>query len=789
MTRAMRRTRSVGRPITRAPVLSLVPSLVPSLVLSLVLSLVALFGCGSAAHAQPRAPVIQQRVQLDANQPVGFHVLMVPDTVYVGQQATYEMGVFISESAQQRMRRNPEVVPAELRGVLAYDLGGPQSLAPVRLEGQRIFPHVLQRALFPLASGRIVIPASQLSYSLPRTASYFSREEAAVVRARESSLFVKPLPTDGQPDDFLGAVGVITLRARVDAPSVQVGDPVVLTVSVGGRGNVKLWPRPNIEPSGASVVAAGERVRVDTTGQYVRGSKEFDWLVTPDRPGSLVIPVVEYAYFDPYADAYRVATSDTLLLAVDDGEIVRDAQPVEDQQVLPIRRSDRGALRAPLVEQPLVWLLAALAPIPALWRRRRRRVAPEAVPGRASFDVDEHATALARREASVSAMAAGAPARLAAARVRRQLLEALALRLDTAPAALAERRQLHRRLRRRGVTRESTADVMSLLNELDEAAWSPTGAPSVLSQPASASWADRIRALQERVDEEAMPTRSTVAEPAWKRRRPGGAATLRTLFALAGAALCVTFALLAVNRSTASARTSVWQSGASESPAVFADAVIAYEQRQFADAASMFTAIAAETPRSADALANAGTAAWAAHDTAGAVLGWQRALRLEPGDGELRRHLSRVGPRALQGVAAVPSVSRDVVFLTAIALWCLGCAILALKPKERAPLFGSPRPRDAAAFAMLALAVAGVGWQAVIGVQLRGSDLVVVTDREAMRIVPGTEAHAIGDASTGDVVERRESRIDAARGERWWAVQHADGRTGWLPERVMRPLR
>ncbi len=766
---ALRRTRSIDSQI------------VPLLVMLLVMSA----GANSPAHAQPRAPVIQQRVQLDPKQPVGFHVLMVPDTVYVGQQATYEMGVFISESAQQRMRRNPEVVPAELRGVLAYDLGGPQSLAPVRLDGQRIFPHVLQRALFPLASGRIVVPASQLSYSLPRTASYFSREEAAVVRAREASLFVKPLPSEGRPEDFLGAVGVITLRARVDAPSVQVGDPVVLTVSVGGRGNVKLWPRPNIEPAGASVVAAGERVRVDTTGQYVRGSKEFDWLVTPDRPGSLVIPVVEYPYFDPYADGYRVATSDTLTLAVDVGEIVRDAKPAEEQTVLPIRSADRGALRAPLVEQPLLWLLAALASIPAMWRRRRRRAG---IASTGAFVVADGREKPVRSDVDANTSAV-APARLAAARVRRQLLEALATRLDTSPAALIERRQVHRRLRRRGVTRESTADVMALLTELDEAAWSPTGAPSALSQPAAASWADRIRELHARVDAEAMPSRDTLAEPARSRRRTNGTAALRTLLALVGAALSLTLVLTAVNTSVATASTSGLQAGAVRSSPAFAEAVTAYEQQQFADAASMFAELAAATPRSADAWANAGTAAWAAHDTVGAVLGWHRALRLEPGDRELRSRLSRVGPRPLQGVSAVPTVSRDVVFVSAIALWCLGSALLALRPKQGVSLTGPTRPRDAAAFAMLTLAVGGIAWQAMLGARLEGADLVVITDREAMRIVPGAEANAIGDVSAGDVVARGDSRIDAARGERWWAVQHADGRTGWLPERVMRSLR
>jgi len=218
----------------------------------------------------------------------------------------------------------------------------------------------------------------------------------------------------------------------------------------------------------------------------------------------------------------------------------------------------------------------------------------------------------------------------------------------------------------------------------------------------------------------------------------------------------------------------------------FTDAVAAYDQGDFATAASTFRALASASPRNADAWANAGTAAWAASDTAYAVLAWQRALRLEPRALDLRTRLSALGSNVLTGVASVPAVSVNTVFVAALVLWGVAWLLLAIAPR---------RPGAAASplyivGTMLVVLSAGAGlWQFVLQKKLSGQSLVVMSERQAIRVAPGGEANAIGDALLGDVLSRGEPRLDAVRGERWFAVQHADGREGWLPERVLRSLR
>ena len=74
-------------------------------------------------------PAVVSKSRLDPSTGVNFHALVTPDTVYVGEQATYQVGVFLNDDVRYRLRRNPEFIPPELRSMLAYDLSAPRSFS------------------------------------------------------------------------------------------------------------------------------------------------------------------------------------------------------------------------------------------------------------------------------------------------------------------------------------------------------------------------------------------------------------------------------------------------------------------------------------------------------------------------------------------------------------------------------------------------------------------------------------------------------------------------------------
>jgi hypothetical protein len=759
-----------------------------------VAGVLLLTAMASVAAAQPSPTAVLGDVRVNPTRPIDFHAAAYPDTVYVGQQITYQVAVLLSEQARSRLRRNPEFLPPELRGLLAYELGTPRRVAPQTYAGAEFEAHVFQRALFPVAPGPLRIPSPQLTYSLPQSSSYFSREESYVVRAESASVVVRPLPEEGRPADFTGAVGVLTLSTRVDANEARVGDPFVLTVRVDGVGNVKLLPRPALELSWASVVAGSERVRVDSSGARVRGVKEFDYLVTPVRAGPVLLPVLRYAYFDPYRAEYAWAESPAADISIAAGDAAPGSESGDDDSPqLNLRDWRNSTPPRDLLGQPTwklmigtAWFGAPLLVLAlVLMARRGARTG------------DAPAVAKPERAPEPEPLSPAATAR----RVRRELLRRIQTRLQLDEMQLAERRMLERALRRHGVTRATTQDLLAWL---DRAALVGYGGMDHMANPSTACTAQSelsdagAQAIAARIDAEAVTAGQGRRWMRWRHRGAAHAQNVGTSRGHTGRGLggCGR-AVIGVGLWLSSAqRVPVMTPPASapDAPARAAalstadltlldrEARAAYDGRRFARAAAQWARASEARPRDTDLLVNWGTAAWAAGDTVSAVLAWQRAARIDPMAADVQERLLLLPPTAHSGLADVPMVPVNLLVLVATGLWMAGWIwLLVVLRRLRAVPKGTDarrlphRPSRAPALALLVVAAAGMGYAYVQADALRADGLAVVQRPDMLRSAPHANATPAGGVGTGDVV-----RLAMRRGE-WVQVRHADGRTGWLP--------
>lgn len=736
----------------------------------------------SAARAQVGPTKILDRVRLDGRKSIDFHAAAFPETLYVGQQATYQVAVFLNADARARLRRNPEFLPPELRGLLAYELGTPTRVAPRAMSGGVYEAHVFQRAMFPVAPGPLSVPAPQLTYALPQSSSYFSREEKFVVRAESAQLVVRPIPTEGRPLNYSGAVGVFTATSRLDTAAARVGDPLVFTLRVQGIGNVKLLPRPQLEIAWASAVPATERVRVDTSGPLVRGAKEFDWILTPSREGRVEIPSMHYSYFDPYLARFADAEAATFALDVRPGVLVASEEG-ESTSLLPLREqgASASALRGLLSDTgalPISALaLCLFAPLPALALGVRRGIARR----RAA----KTTRTLDPRQKLAQLFGRGADASMDVRTVRRTMHTALADRLRVVPSDFVAQRQIRRVLRRRGVTRTTTERVVRFLDDLDALAFSRASeaegdaAAAQPTPPASsvANWTRLGAELYAAVDSEAV--KSGASLPPDRLSMHIGMALLfvaagvgaRSLNAQApkrGADIGITVA-----HPTGTAAPSARATNAE----TLARATDAYQHRMFTQATELFSDIARNNPTDPDALSNWGTAAWAAGDTVHAVIGWQRAARLDPLDATLQERLTLLPSGARGGLADVPMVPVPILFAVAVLAWLAGWILLAVhlnRSTNRPPQHHYPLRFAAIVLVLLGLGAGGTAWWGRN--TLNPAGLAVVTRPETMHVAPGSDADAMGGVATGDVVRV----VDARDG--WERIRHADGRLGWLPE-------
>jgi hypothetical protein len=174
--------------------------------------------------------------------------------------------------------------------------------------GERMMQRMTVRrvAAYPLRTGTFqiggtTIEAAVLEGSRPGPFSIF---EGRLVDVTQTSapitIQVKPLPA-GPP---VGAVGELTLRC--DRPVQQSGGPIVIPVTLSGRGNVRaaLPPRYERDIAGELQIEGGEvtSTRSEGTSTAIR---RWRYLIFPSESGLFSVPSLTMTIFDPAAGVRR----------------------------------------------------------------------------------------------------------------------------------------------------------------------------------------------------------------------------------------------------------------------------------------------------------------------------------------------------------------------------------------------------------------------------------------------------------------------------------------------------
>ena len=136
-----------------------------------------------------------------------------------------------------------------------------------------------------------------------------------------------PLPEQGKPTNFSGAVGNFNLDCKLSTRRAEVGQNITLTRTIEGDGNVELVPDLPLPPTpGFRVYETRAEGQTRVRGNQVRGRKTFTTSLVPTKPGKLVISNLQLAYFDPTTDQYEVVTSPDLEVEVT-GEALPEDSP------------------------------------------------------------------------------------------------------------------------------------------------------------------------------------------------------------------------------------------------------------------------------------------------------------------------------------------------------------------------------------------------------------------------------------------------------------------------------
>ncbi len=111
---------------------------------------------------------------------------------------------------------------------------------------------------------------------------------------------VKPLPENGKPESFSGAVGRFDMNVKVDSSEVNVGDALTIKIDITGQGNMKMISGPRLlNEDGFKIYAP----QVKQGNGY--DSMTFERIIIPMDTSIKEIPAFEFSYFDPEEETYR----------------------------------------------------------------------------------------------------------------------------------------------------------------------------------------------------------------------------------------------------------------------------------------------------------------------------------------------------------------------------------------------------------------------------------------------------------------------------------------------------
>jgi hypothetical protein len=127
---------------------------------------------------------------------------------------------------------------------------------------------------------------------------------------------VLPLPSEGKPADFGGAVGSFKISTDVSSATNTAGDPLTLRMHVNGSGTFDRVQSTMLaaDAEWKTYQSKSSFNQADPTG--FRGEKTFEQPIIATKPGVQTIPALSFSYFDPGTRHYETAKSAPLRVTV-----------------------------------------------------------------------------------------------------------------------------------------------------------------------------------------------------------------------------------------------------------------------------------------------------------------------------------------------------------------------------------------------------------------------------------------------------------------------------------------
>lgn len=252
-------------------------------------------------------------------------------TVYLGEPVIVTLKIY---DRMGLSRLAPPKLPA-LQGFYKNDIPTPElrQLTRENVNGQIYNTGVIARfILYPQKTGDLTIGSVEFNGAVQRTVTRRSRswfdldfdfptvqEQPVTFRSEPVTIRVKPLPP-GQPANFSGTVGDLSMTASIDKPELNTNDALTLRIKLTGKANMKMINPPVVSfPADFDTYAPKTNVQEEYSTEGTTGTVTFEYVAIPRHPGNFTIPPVSFSYFSIQSNEYKTLSSKSFTVNVNKG--------------------------------------------------------------------------------------------------------------------------------------------------------------------------------------------------------------------------------------------------------------------------------------------------------------------------------------------------------------------------------------------------------------------------------------------------------------------------------------
>jgi hypothetical protein len=289
--------------------------------------------------------------------------------VNAGEQITVTYKMYARVAMQAGISKLPS-----LNGFWTQDFDLPKDQKPQleTLDGIQYQSFTLKKsALFPQQSGTLVLDPAEITgvARLADRTNPYGKDVKFKLKSSPVNITVTPLPIEGQPADFGGAVGRYSLAGSVDKINLSTDESLNLTLNISGTGNLKLIQPPVLKlPNGLDVFDPSIVDTITGRSTTISGSKIITYSIAPRIAGDYEIPAIPFSYYNSATNAYTTLYTKPVKIHVTQGknDNKENTQKVlTDIHTIEIRPLPLVSSGHPFVYSGLYWSLY-LVPLLAL---------------------------------------------------------------------------------------------------------------------------------------------------------------------------------------------------------------------------------------------------------------------------------------------------------------------------------------------------------------------------------------------------------------------------------------